>query len=235
MPELSPLIVALDVPSLKDVERLVAKLGAQVKCYKVGLKLYTRYGPDVLGVLKKKRKQIFLDLKLHDIPNTVAEACVEATKHRVQLLTLHASGGREMMEAAARATQQEAGRLKISPPKLLGVTVLTSMDQTGLSETGVSRSPRAQVVKLAQLAHRAGLDGIVCSPQELATLQDKLPKKFLRVTPGIRPAGASLGDQKRVMTPKQAFDLGAHAIVVGRPILQAKDPSQVVEEILASR
>lgn len=232
MRQISPLIVALDVDNLKDVERLIVKLGPQVSFYKVGLKLYTRYGPEVLGLLKKKRKQIFLDLKLYDIPNTVAEACREATRHKVQLITLHASGGREMMTQAAEATRQEAKRLKISKPKLLGVTVLTSMDALALRETGVPRSPQAQVVKLAQLAQRSGMEGVVCSPQELKMLQNKFPKNFLKITPGIRPQGSDLGDQRRVMTPAQAFQLGANAIVVGRPILQAKDPAQVVRKIL---
>lgn len=227
--KLSPLIVALDVDSIKKVDALIRRLGPRVDFYKVGLRLYTRFGPEILRRLRKKNKKIFLDLKFHDIPNTVADACREATLHRVQMLTLHASGGLEMMRAAMASVKKTAREKRIPRPRVLGVTVLTSM--TRLSEVGIPRRPVDQVKKLARLAREAGLDGVVCSPREIAPLRDMFPKSFKIVTPGVRPEGFSLGDQKRVMTPEQAFRLGADALVMGRPILGAKDKKALIQHI----
>ena len=227
--KLSPLIVALDVESSSQVERIVKKLGPSVDFYKVGLKLYTRYGPSILKILKKKRKKIFLDLKFHDIPNTVAEACREATRHGVDLLTLHASGGKEMMAFAMKAVRSEARRIKKSRPLVVGVTVLTSF--ASIREIGVNKKIPDQVLSLAKLAKLSGLDGVVCSPLEIAAIRKKFPRTFKIITPGIRPIGSAVGDQKRVMTPQQAFSLGSNSLVVGRPILQARDPLAVVRQM----
>ncbi len=233
MRKLSKLIVALDLDSIREVESILKKLGPAVDFYKVGLKLFTHYGPDVLKLLKRRRKRIFLDLKFHDIPNTVAEACREAVRNRVEMLTLHASGGSEMMRAAAAATREEARRRKVPAPFLMGVTVLTSMDS--LAEFGLAATPAEQVGRLARLAQAAGMDGVICSPQEIAMLRAALPRSFKIVTPGVRPAGADRGDQKRVKTPEEAFALGADAVVVGRPILAAADPKRVAMEILKKK
>ncbi len=227
---LSPLIVALDLDSIKQVEKLIKVLGKSVIAYKVGMKLYTRYGPEVLSLLKRARKQIFLDLKFHDIPNTVAEACREATRHGVDLMTVHASGGREMLQTAVKATRLAAREFRKPLPLLLGVTVLTSMNRLG--EIGISTSVQAQVLKLARLAKGAGLGGVVCSPQEIKMLRKEFSKGFRIVTPGIRPVSSPRGDQKRVMTPAEAYAQGADALVVGRPIYQAVKPLQVVQQIL---
>jgi orotidine-5'-phosphate decarboxylase len=230
MRKLSPLIVALDVESMREVESVLKKLGSSVDFYKVGLKLFTHYGPEVVKWLRRKRKRIFLDLKFHDIPNTVAEACREAVRLKVDMLTLHAGGGSEMMKAAAAAAKDEAKRSKAELPYLMAVTVLTSMDS--LSELGLDVSPADQVRRLARLAKDSGVAGVICSPHEIAPLRQELPRGFKIVTPGVRPAGAEKGDQKRVKTPEEAFRLGADAVVVGRPILQAKDPRRVALGIL---
>jgi len=228
---LSPLIVALDLDTKKEVEALLTRLGSMVRAYKVGMKLYTRYGPELLKLLKAKRKQIFLDLKFHDIPNTVAEACAEATRHGVDMLTVHCSGGGEMLRAAVKACRESAKKFRRQPPLVLGVTVLTSM--SSLKEIGINTSIQTQVLHLAQLARRSGLGGVVCSPQEISLLRGKLPRTFRIVTPGIRPAGSPQGDQKRVRTPAEAYGQGADALVVGRPIYQAADPIGVARDILA--
>lgn len=230
MPKISPLIVALDVESIRDVEKILKTLGSTVDFYKVGLKLFTHYGPDILKLLKRKRKKIFLDLKFHDIPNTVAEACREAVRLKVDMLTLHAGGGSEMMRKAVEATKEEARARKTPAPLLMGVTVLTSMDS--LKEFGLKATPTAQVARLARLAQAAGMDGVICSPQEIGMLRRDLPRAFKIVTPGVRPAGADKGDQKRVKTPEEAFALGADAIVVGRPVIASGDPLSVVRRIL---
>jgi orotidine-5'-phosphate decarboxylase len=231
--KLSPLIVALDVDSMQRVVSVVRTLGPAVDFYKVGMRLYTRYGPEVLKFLRKKKKKIFLDLKFHDIPNTVAEACREATLHRVQMMTLHASGGLEMMREAMASVARTAREKRIPRPLVMGVTVLTSMED--LSEVGIARSPLLQVEKLAALAGRAHLDGVICSPWEVRAVRNIAPKNFKIVTPGVRPADSKPGDQKRIKTPAEAFRLGADAVVVGRPILHSKSPLFVVQEILSAR
>lgn len=224
------LIVALDMEGLTAAKALVKRLGSKVSCYKVGMKLFTRYGPEVIKWLHRQKKQTFLDLKFHDIPNTVAEACREATRLKVTMLTLHASGGLAMMKAAVRAVKAEAKKQKLKAPKLLGVTVLTSMDD--LTELGIRRSIPKQVEALASLANRAGLDGVVCSPWEIKLIRKTLGKKALIVTPGVRPLGSAAGDQKRIKTPQQAWADGAEAVVMGRPVYGAKNPVQVVESLL---
>jgi orotidine-5'-phosphate decarboxylase len=215
---MAEIIIPLDHPSAGEAMALVELLGAGADFYKVGLELYAVAGPPVVHELRRRGKRVFLDLKLHDIPNTVAGAVRAAAAMDVDLLTLHAAGGTSMMEAAREAA---AGRVK-----LLGVTVLTSLSAAELE--GVwgreIRSIREEVGRLASLAHGAGLDGVVASALEASWLRKALEPPFLIVTPGIRPAGAAHGDQKRVATPADAVAAGADYLVVGRPVTQAPDP-----------
>ncbi len=215
------LILALDVPSREQAAPLLRQLRGSLRWVKIGLQMFTAYGPDYVRAVADEGFDIFLDLKLHDIPNTVAKAVESLAPLPIGMLTLHTAGGREMM-AAARTAQQA------TKPKLLllGVTVLTSMDGAGLAEIGVPGSPDIQVSRLARLAVDSGLGGLVCSPLEVSTLRGQLPAGVQLVTPGIRPAGEAGGDdQKRVMTPAEAAAAGSSFIVVGRPILKAKDPA----------
>jgi orotidine-5'-phosphate decarboxylase len=223
------LILALDVPSRETAAPLLRQLRGSVRWVKIGLQMFTAYGPDYVRAVADEGFNIFLDLKLHDIPNTVAKAVESLAPLPIGMLTLHTSGGREMMSAARAAQQQTRPGLL-----LLGVTVLTSTDATGLGETGVTATPDAQVARLGQLAVAAGLSGLVCSPLEVPLLRAQLPAHVQLVTPGIRPAGDPGGDdQKRVMTPAEAARAGSSYIVVGRPILKAKDPAAAARAILA--
>jgi len=224
------LIVALDVPNRKELARWVDLLGDEVTWYKVGLELFCAEGPSVLEPLKAQGKRIFLDLKLHDIPRTVERAVRSAAAHGADLITLHASGGRAMMQAAADAAA-EAGDGR---PRLLAVTVLTSLDAADFRDIGWTRSPAEQVQALGQLAVGAGIDGLVCSPLEVGGLRQHLGPGPLLVTPGIRLPGGEAGDQKRMATPDAAARAGASHLVVGRPILEASDPVAATRRILAS-
>lgn len=217
----SPLIVALDVASFAEAEHLVRDLCGVVSLFKVGLQLFTQEGPRVVEMIHKHGCEVFLDLKFHDIPHTVARACEAAAWLGVSLLTLHASGGRAMMETAANVV-----RKKGCPLRLLGVTVLTSESATA--------DTRLRVIHLAGQAKEAGLHGVVCSGHEAQVVREACGKVFLIVVPGIRPAGSAVGDQKRVMTPREALDVGADYLVIGRPVLEAKDPRQTVQQILSS-
>jgi orotidine-5'-phosphate decarboxylase len=221
------LIVALDVPDAAAAVDLVDRLEDQCHWFKVGLELFVAAGPAVLEPLLKRGHSIFLDLKLHDIPNTVAGAVRSAASLGVQMLTLHAAGGPAMLSAAKAALEGVA-----NPPQLLAVTVLTSMDQAQLKAIGISHTPAAQVELLANMGMGAGLNGFVCSPQEVAALRTLTGPEGVLVIPGIRPAGASVGDQKRIATPAEALQLGASHLVVGRPITQAADPAKAAESIL---
>ncbi len=221
------LIVALDVSSSTEAQKIVAGLGDSIQTYKVGMQLYTAEGPQVVRDLAATGKRVFLDLKYHDIPNTVAAAVREAALLGVSMLTVHASGGTKMLRAAA-----EAAREKNSGLQVLAVTVLTSMDEHDLSETGVPGQVVDQVVRLASMALKAGCAGIVSSAQEVRTLRAKLSGNYLAVTPGVRPAGSAHGDQARVVTPAEAVAAGATHIVVGRPITAAADPASAAEKIL---
>lgn len=223
------LIVALDVPEVAQLAPMVDRLPSAVEWYKVGLELFCAEGPAALLPLKERGKKIFLDLKLHDIPRTVARAVKSAAKHGARMITLHATGGHAMMEAAVAAAK-ECGE---SAPKLLAVTVLTSLDMKDLHAVGILRAPAAQAQVLAEMAMAAGVDGVVCSAQEASALRRKLGPKAWIVTPGIRPAAASeAGDQKRIATPAFAAKAGASHIVVGRPILEAADPGAAAKGIL---
>lgn len=221
---MTELIVALDTPSGEQAKAWVERLGARVDFYKVGLELFTETGPAMIGWLKEHGKRVFLDLKFHDIPNTAGGAVAAAARWGVDLCTLHAAGGDEML----RTCRQRCGTMR-----LLAVTVLTSLGEEDLEAVG-QRTLSRQVVGLAELAHRCGIHGVVCAPPDL-TLLKALPSDFLRITPGIRPAGLPHGDQKRVMTPAQAAREGAGYIVVGRPILKAEDPvvaaNNIIEEL----
>ncbi len=223
------LILALDVPSRDSAAPILRQLRGELRWVKIGLQMFTAYGPDYVKAVADEGFNIFLDLKLHDIPNTVAKAVESLAPLPIGMLTLHTSGGREMMTYARKA------QLASKPDLLLlGVTVLTSMDAAGLGELGVSVPPEAQVARLGQLAADSGLTGLVCSPLEVGLLRQKLPAGIQLVTPGIRPAGEAGGDdQKRIMTPADAARAGSSYIVVGRPILNAKDPVAATRAILA--
>lgn len=220
-------IVALDVPDGRRAVELAGRLDGIVQWFKVGLELYLAEGNNIVRVLRDKGYSVFLDLKLHDIPNTVAGAVRSASRAGAQMLTLHAGGGPVMMAAA---TEAAAGL--VAAPKLLAVTVLTSMDQSQLRAVGISDSPAEQVLKLARAGWGAGIRGFVSSAEEVAAMRQAFPQATL-VIPGIRPAGAAVGDQKRVTTPAAAVAAGADYLVIGRPITQAADPAAVAAAIVA--
>ncbi len=225
----SRLIVALDFPDQETALGFVANAGLspEVCKLKVGFELFVASGPALVRKLVAQGYAVFLDLKFHDIPNTVAGACRSAAELGVWMINVHAGGGDKMMVAAREALQGY-----VNPPKLIAVTVLTSMDQTQLQKTGVSvAEPQEQVGHLAALTAQAGLDGVVCSAQEAILLKQQFGDDFLLVTPGIRPQGSAQGDQSRVMTPEQAAAAGIDYIVVGRPITQAENPLAVIEQI----
>ena len=221
------LIVALDFPDAAAALKCVDQFAGSVSWFKVGLELFLASGDSVVRELKQRGYSIFLDLKLHDIPNTVSSAIRSLARLEPDLLTVHAAGGRTMLNAAA-----EAARSLPRPPRLVAVTVLTSMDAVALAETGVSAAPVEQVLRLARLAAECGIEGMVCSPAEAAALRSALPKALL-VTPGIRPAGSDAGDQKRIATPQFALAAGASMLVIGRPITAAPDPKAAAQAILS--
>lgn len=224
------IIVALDVDTRKEAVSLVRQL-EKAKIFKVGLNLFTAEGPVLLKELNSMRKKIFLDLKLHDIPNTITGAVRTAVKHGVHMMTLHASGGHEMMARAAEEAASQAKKEGVSKPILLAVTILTSLKDKQLEEIGMKNDILNQVLKLASLAHKAGMDGVVCSPQEIETIKKEFGSNLLVVTPGIRPSWAAAHDQKRIMTPSLAFQKGADYIVIGRPIIRAPSPGLAFNKI----
>lgn len=225
------LIIALDVTAKADVVRLVETLRSRVKLFKVGLRLFLSEGAGVFELIHDLGGQVFLDLKFHDIPSQVANACRQATRLKAKMLTVHVSGGTEMMREAAKATTAAAKELEVERPALLGVTVLTSLDQPALAGLGVGRNVLKQVAHLATLAKEAGLDGVVCSPLEIAAIRQAVGEDFLIVTPGIR-LEAEEGEQKRITGPKTAIEAGADFLVIGRPVIEAPDPIAVVDDIL---
>ena len=222
----SKIIVALDYPEAAPALELAARLQPSLCRLKVGKELFTAKGPQLVEQLMRLGFDVFLDLKFHDIPNTVAQACKSAAGLGVWMVNVHALGGRRMMEAAQEALANVAER-----PKLIAVTVLTSMGQEDLAELGIVASPAEMVLRLAMLARDSGMDGVVCSAQEASLLRAECGESFCLVTPGIRPAQAALDDQMRVVTPRQALDNGSNYLVIGRPITRASDPLQALQEI----
>ena len=222
----SRIIVPLDFNTVEQALELVEKLQPDLCRLKVGKELFTKAGPVLVEKLIKKGFDIFLDLKFHDIPTTVAKACAVAADLGVWMVNVHASGGSEMMSLAREEIEKKSQR-----PLLIGVTILTSMNQEALTELGIQCSVEEQVMRLAQLTSDAGLDGVVCSAHEVKMLRDNLGEKFKLVTPGIRPGGSNKDDQKRVMTPEQAINAGSDYLVIGRPITQAADPGQALKDI----
>jgi orotidine-5'-phosphate decarboxylase len=224
------IIVALDVPSKKEALTLIRIL-EDANLFKVGLELFTSEGPELLQEIHDHGKKVFLDLKLHDIPNTVAGAVRSGIKHRVYMMTIHASGGLEMMARASEEALEKAAKEGTEKPLLLGVTILTSLKDEQLSEIGMHADTKGQVIKLAHLAKRAGMDGVVCSPLEIELIKKELGDDLLVVAPGIRPAWASTHDQKRIMTPSQAVQMGADYMVIGRPITKDASPQEAFKRI----
>ena len=228
------LIVALDVDSAAEARGLFDALREDAGMFKVGSRLFTSAGPDFVRELVAQGARVFLDLKFHDIPNTVAGACREAVRLGVALFNVHASGGGEMLRRAAEATEEEASRLGVTKPSLIAVTVLTSADARTLEETGVSaESVEAQVRLLARLADASGLDGVVASPHEIVPVREAVGRAgFLVVTPGVSPTAAAYADQKRVTSPSEAVRRGADFIVVGRAILNSPDPAAAARAVV---
>ena len=227
------LIVALDVDTLDQAQGLVCQLAGEVGMFKIGKQLFTHAGPQAVRLIQELGGQIFLDLMFHDIPNTVAKAAVEATRLGVKMFNVHASGSLDMMRATVKEVRRVCRQEKRRRPIMLAVTVLTSLNQDDLQRVGVERKVADQVVRLALLTKEAGMDGVVASPHEVADIRDACGRRFVIVTPGIRPAAASHNDQQRIMTPADAVRAGVDYIVVGRPIVEAKDPVAAARSIVA--
>ena len=222
----SKIIVALDFSSKKEALDLISKIDPALCRLKVGKEMFTHYGPLFIEEIHNKGFEVFLDLKYHDIPNTVARTCEVAADLGIWMLNVHSQGGRRMMEAALEALAKRNHR-----PLLIAVTVLTSMSSDDLMDIGISKSPADYALQLAGLAKEAGLDGIVCSAQEAVTMKKNLGEDFLLVTPGIRPAGSAADDQRRIMTPLEAISAGSNYLVIGRPVTQSNDPVSVLRTI----
>jgi len=230
----NPIIVALDVPTMEKALALVEQLAPAVGAFKIGSELFTSAGPEIVRRIRHTGAPVFLDLKFHDIPNTVAGAVAAATRLDVQMLTVHTSGGVEMMKAAETAAQEIAHQFGNKPPLVLGVTILTSMETKELSEVGQHPDVAQQVGRLAALAVTAGLRGLVCSPLEVVRLRQILPPAMQLVTPGIRAVADKAADQKRILSAGDALAAGANWLVIGRPICAAQNPRAAAEAILAS-
>jgi orotidine-5'-phosphate decarboxylase len=236
----NPVYCSIDTIDLAHATKLIQSVAGGPKPavggIKLGLEFFLAHGaPGVRYAFPTPVRAtgvgFFLDLKLHDIPNTVAGGIRAVVDLAPTFVTIHASGGREMMKAAVEEACSQAAKLNVARPKLLGVTVLTSLDRSDLESTGVNADPSEQVLRLAALAHESGLDGVICSPHEIAALRKQCGPDFVLMVPGIRPVGSAANDQKRAMTPRQAVDLGATNLVVGRPIYQAQDPRAAAEAI----
>lgn len=230
----NPIIAALDVPSAEAALKLAEQLAPAVGAFKIGSELFTAAGPDIVRRVRATGASVFLDLKFHDIPNTVAKAVTAAVQLDVQMLTVHTSGGSAMLQAAEETAGTVAHKLGRTAPLVLGVTVLTSLNAAALREVGLDVNVEDQVQRLARLATRAGLRGLVCSPQEVRKLRQTLPADIQLVTPGIRTGGEKADDQKRTLTPQEAIAAGATWLVVGRPIYAAEHPRAAAEAILNS-
>lgn len=224
-----PIVVALDYSDRQSAVDMARRLNPEDCRVKVGKELFTSAGPVIVEELQTLGFDVFLDLKFHDIPNTCAKAVGAATELGVWMVNVHASGGRRMMEAAREEVAKKSHK-----PLLIAVTVLTSMERQDLADIGLDVEPIEQVKRLARLTQNSGFDGVVCSAQEVTAIREICGSAFATVTPGIRPAGSDQGDQRRIMTPKQAQDAGVHYMVIGRPITQAADPARACSDILAS-
>ncbi len=225
----SPIVVALDYPTPKQAIEMAKQLDPSKCRVKVGKELFTASGPVILEQLHKMDFDVFLDLKFHDIPNTCAGAVAAAAELGVWMVNVHASGGERMMNAAAEAIAN-----KNNKPLLIAVTVLTSMEQSDLAGIGLDINPQQQVERLAKLAKQSGMDGVVSSAQEIELIKNLCGNDFLTVTPGIRPVGSAAGDQRRIMTPQEAVNIGGDYLVIGRPITQAEDPKKACIDIVNS-
>lgn len=223
------IIVALDLPTESKALTIVEQLNPEQCRLKIGKEMFTRYGPDLVKTLIAKGFEIFLDLKYHDIPNTVTQACIAAAELGVWMVNVHALGGGKMLQAARDALEKTPGKR----PLLIGVTILTSMTQQDLPEIGLAGTLTENVLILARLSQKYGLDGVVCSAAETTLIRNQLGEDFCLVTPGIRPLGSNPDDQQRIMTPTQAITAGSNYLVIGRPITQAVNPQQMVEQITA--
>ena len=230
----NPIIAALDVPTADAALKLAQQVAPAVGAFKIGSELFTACGPDIVRRIRDTGAAVFLDLKFHDIPNTVAKSVASATRLDVQMLTVHTAGGSEMMRAAEQSAQQTASQSGRNAPLVLGVTVLTSMDGNALNEIGCETNVGSQVERLATLAVKAGLRGLVCSPLEIVALRQILPSHVQLVTPGIRTGAEKADDQKRTLSPREAIAAGANWLVIGRPIYAAEDPRAAAEAILKS-
>ena len=230
----NPIIAALDVPNVEAALKLASQIASAVGAFKIGGELFTAAGPDIVRRIRDTGAAVFLDLKFHDIPNTAAKAVASAVRLDVQMLTIHTSGGLEMMRASEKSAQDTAKSLGRPPPLVLGVTVLTSSNGSTLAETGCEPDVVAQVERLARLAVKAGLRGLVCSPLEIVALRKILPAQVQLVTPGIRTGAEKADDQKRTLTPREAMAAGANWLVIGRPIYAAENPRAAAEKILES-
>jgi orotidine-5'-phosphate decarboxylase len=230
----NPIIVALDVPTAEAALKLAALVAPAVGAFKIGKELFVAAGPDIVRRIRDTGAAVFLDLKFHDIPNTVARAVTAAVRLDVQMLTVHTSGGLEMMRAAEASAQQAAKMNGRAAPLVLGVTVLTSSNSSTMAEIGCEPNVVAQVERLARLAVKAGLRGLVCSPLEIVALRKILPADVQLVTPGIRTGAEKADDQKRTLTPREAIAAGANWLVIGRPIYAAENPRAAAEKILES-
>lgn len=226
------LIVALDFHSMDKVKNLVESLGDSVSYYKVGMELFYSVGMPVVDYLRAQGKDVFLDLKLHDIPNTAAHGLGSLAKSGAALLNVHASGGFTMMQTAAKHLKEQAVALNIAVPKLIAVTILTSMNEQDWQGLGQGSSIKEQVIRLAELAKAAGLDGVVASPMEAKAIREACGEDFMIVTPGVRPVGAALNDQSRIATPAGALQNGASHLVVGRPITASENPREAALMII---
>ncbi len=226
------LIVALDYKTEQDAMALVNRLDDAVTYYKVGLELFLNSRGSVVDLLKAKDKKVFLDLKFHDIPNTTAQAVAWAASLGVDMFNVHASGGEEMMRASVASAQEVCAKLNVPQPCLIGVTILTSFDEAGIAKVGYKDNIAATALNLAKLCKTAGMSGVVCSPHEAALIKDACGKEFVTVCPGIRPAWAAVGDQKRITTPADAIRIGVDHMVVGRPITKADDPYEAAWKVI---
>ncbi len=230
----NPIIVALDVPTAEQAVALAQQVAPVVGAFKIGSELFTAAGPDIVRKIRATGASVFLDLKFHDIPNTVAKAIASAARLDVQMITIHTGGGFSMMQAAEESAQKTADQAGLNAPLILGVTVLTSMESSDLEGVGVTVGVGHQVERLAQLAARAGLRGLVCSPLEVAGLKQILPAHMQFVTPGIRTGEDAAGDQKRTLSAKEAMAAGSTWLVIGRPIYAAPNPRAAAEKIRES-